>query len=104
MFKLNGQYISNRGLVLQPGEHYYLDRYLDDKKRFKFSTYEIPNTKSAKKAIEKNGLVEIEFYQEQIFNPNTYTMWYGTGSTFSGGGYVNTTLTNSGTDTFIYKS
>ena len=64
--KLNGQYISNTGIILRPGEHIYLERYLDSNNKFKFETYKIPKTKSTEKAIVNNGLVEIEFYQEVV--------------------------------------
>ena len=33
--KLNGNYIGDGGIVLRPGEHEYLERYLDTNKKFK---------------------------------------------------------------------
>ena len=62
--KLNGKFISNAGIVLNPGQHFYLDRFIDTDEKLLFNTYDVPNTKAAKKAIEKNGLVEILFYKE----------------------------------------
>ncbi|MFM7978380.1 MAG: hypothetical protein ACKPKO_03610, partial [Candidatus Fonsibacter sp.] len=32
--KLNGQSISKTGLVLKPGQRFYLDCFIDDKKKF----------------------------------------------------------------------
>lgn len=63
--KLNGNYISSSGLVIYPGQRIFLDRYLDCNKKFKFDIYEVSgNSEVIKKAIEKNGLVEVEFYKE----------------------------------------
>lgn len=62
--KLNGKSISKNGLVLRPGERFYLDCFIDDKKKFIFSTYEVENTEESGKAIEKNGLLEVFFYKE----------------------------------------
>lgn len=61
--KLNNKPISG-GLVLRPGERVFLDRFLDTNKKFLFDTYDVENTKSARKAIEPNGDVEIAFFKE----------------------------------------
>ena len=114
--KLNGQSISKTGLVVKPGQRIYLDCFIDDKKKFKFSTYEIENSGEALDATQNNGLLEVFFYKEDVitldnwkskfdriivekyypYNPypwhNPYTVWYGT--TIGNGGYVNTNLTN----------
>jgi len=66
LIKLNNILISNSGLVLRPGEHVYLERYLDIDKKFLFTTYEVDSNSFALKAIEHNGEVEIEFYQEVV--------------------------------------
>lgn len=62
--RLNGNFISDTGLILKPGQHIYLDRYLDIDKKFKFDVYEIENTQEAKNAVQNNGWVEIYFYKE----------------------------------------
>ena len=62
--KINGEYISNAGLVLKPGEHSYLERYIDTDRKFLFETYDV--SADRKELIEKNGLVEIEFYKESF--------------------------------------
>lgn len=61
---LNGKSISQGGLVLNPGQRVFLDRYFDVAKKFLFDTYEVSNTSEVKKAIENNGDIKIEFYRE----------------------------------------
>ena len=61
---LNSKPISQSGLVLNPGERVFLDRYLDVAKKFKFETYEVSNTKEVLKAIEDNGDFKVEFFNE----------------------------------------
>lgn len=94
--KLNGNYISSSGIVLKPGQRVFIERYLDDAKKFKFETYTVSNSKESLDAIQKNGLVEVEFYQE--FIPSNFTnnftiyntpTWYnGLGSVTTGGNNV----------------
>lgn len=61
---INDEKLSNR-LVLKPGERVWLGRYLDVKKKFKFSTYEVEgNNKDVQEAIKDNGKIEINFYKE----------------------------------------
>lgn len=64
--KINGSSVSSSGLVLRPGERFYLDCFIDNRKKFVFETYEVEDNIQSKKAIEKNGLVEIFFYKEKI--------------------------------------
>ena len=64
--KLNGQSISKTGLVLKPGQRFYLDCFVDDKKKFIFSTYEIDGDQEALDATQNNGLLEIFFYKEDV--------------------------------------
>ena len=63
---VNGNSIgSGEGIVVRPGERVFLERYLDDAKKFLFQTYEVdakdPNVQNA---IKLNGIVDIEFYDE----------------------------------------
>lgn len=61
---INDEKLSNR-LVLKPGERVWLERYLDVKKKFKFSTYEVEgNNKDVQEAIKDNGKIEVKFYRE----------------------------------------
>jgi hypothetical protein len=115
---LNGNPISQGGLVLKPGERVFLDRYIDVAKKFLFDTYEVSNSEAVKKAIEKNGDFRVEFYRERTLpkliqlsgtrtvygGPNTGNgMIYNTNTI--AGGYVNTvgsgqiTLTSMNTST-----
>ena len=64
--KLNGQSISKTGLVVKPGQRVYLDCFIDDRKKFKFSTYEIENSGEALDATQNNGLLEVFFYKEDV--------------------------------------
>lgn len=80
---INNKLISYSGIVLRPGERVFLERYLDTPNRFKFETYTVGgNSEEVKKAIELNGLVKIDFYNEDttptlsnplIVNSGTYT-------------------------------
>lgn len=66
--RVNGSSVSKGGLVIRPGERFYLDCFVDDKKKFIFKTYEVDDTPQSKKAIAKNGLVEVFFYKEEVSN------------------------------------
>ncbi len=81
---LNGNAISQGGLVLRPGERVFLDRYIDVAKKFLFDTYEVSNTSEVKQAIEDNGDFKVEFYRE--YTPN----YFGTtlGSYYNFGDYL----------------
>lgn len=59
---LNGEELSDM-LVLRPGERIWLERYLDQARKFKFSTYEIEDSYEAKEAASLNGEVKIQFYR-----------------------------------------
>jgi hypothetical protein len=104
--KLDGSYISGGGIVLKPGQRVFLERYLDDARKFKFETYEVDGTSNeVLDAIAGNGDVVIDFfdeYKQPVWNNNiTY------GGSFGGpihtynsnpftltGGYVGNTTTN----------
>lgn len=62
---LNNRVLSQGGLVLNPGQRVFLDRYFDVAKKFLFDTYEVSNTSEVKEAIKNNGDVKIEFYKEK---------------------------------------
>jgi len=64
--KLNGQSISKTGLVVKPGQRVYLDCFIDDKKKFIFSTYQIDGSEESLDATQNNGLLEVFFYKEDI--------------------------------------
>ena len=63
--KLDGSYISGGGIVLKPGQRVFLERYLDDARKFKFETYEVDGTSNeVLDAIAGNGDVVIDFFDE----------------------------------------
>jgi hypothetical protein len=70
--KLNGSSISESGLVLRPGQRFYLDCFLDDKKKFIFNTYDVENTAESLNAISKNGGLEVYFYKESVVSINNW--------------------------------
>lgn len=110
---LNGNPISQGGLVLNPGQRVFLDRYLDVAKKFLFDTYEVSNTEEVKKAIEKNGDFKVEFYRERVPNYlNTLAINSNTARGFGGtlinntgsGSYTTTNLVNGSNSTFTNTS
>ena len=116
--KLNGDYISQSGLVLRPGERIFLERFLDTNNKFQFSTYSVNNTTENQSAIVLNGDVRVEFYDEKIVHTNnlnlnhsgTYRPWANTliGTSINHtGGYLspntfttNTASFNGGSNTY----
>lgn len=52
-------------LVLRPGERVWLERYLDEASKFKFSVYEVENSEDCKNAISENGNLIIRCYKEK---------------------------------------
>jgi hypothetical protein len=121
--KLNGQSISKTGLVVKPGQRVYLDCFIDDRKKFKFSTYEIETSLDAINATVNNGVLEVFFYKEDVitldnwqrrfdriivekyypYNPypwyNPYQVYYGTNIGTEVLGTISGTTTNN-----IYSS
>ena len=67
---LNGEKLSDM-LVIRPGERIWLERYLDQARKFKFSTYEIEDSYEAKEAASLNGEVKIQFYRVKTPRQNT---------------------------------
>ena len=66
---VNNQAIGGNMLVLKPGQSFWLDRFLNDNKKFLFSTYNVENTAEMKYATNNNGKVKIEFYHEKEETP-----------------------------------
>lgn len=98
--KINGTYISGGGIVLKPGQRVFLERYLDESRKFKFDTYEVEtNSREVMEAIQNNGDVIIEFYNEsppKIPNWSTdwvFNDWLGNSSNKK---YYNPTFTTNG--------
>jgi hypothetical protein len=77
---LNDNLISTAGLVIKPGQRYFLDRHIDEKKKLLFSTYEVEDTSEVRQAIKSNGKIKVEFYPETI-NFNNFN-WGNSGTTY----------------------
>ena len=78
--KINGNEISNSGILLKPGQRVYLERFIDSNNKFVFETYSVDNEKESLDAIKQNGLVEISFYPEittstYYSNPYSFTTY-----------------------------
>ncbi len=121
--KLNGNTISQSGLVIRPGERFYLDCFVDDRKKFVFNTYEVEDNQSTKVVISKNGMLEVFFYKESVVSlknwrnkfdrvivekyypvhyPHYHPYWYTTPNVYCGTGTITTTGGLSGTTTGGY--
>jgi hypothetical protein len=104
--KLNGEYISTGGVVIRPGQRVFLERFFDTNNKFEFSTYEVKDTSLNRTAIDLNGDVRIEFYNEQTYQPNYGLYVLNGSSTVSTGSpyYGNMTFTTSSSAPMAYYS
>jgi hypothetical protein len=59
---LDGKAISSTGIIIKPGQRVFLERWIDEPKKFLFETYEVEGSTEAKIAIKENGKVFVEFY------------------------------------------
>ena len=93
---VNNKSIGNM-LVLRPGQSFWLDRFVNENRKFLFNTYEIENTAEMKYATNNNGKVKIEFYHEKEVTPyiSIYPSYRNTEWT-----YNTDTLSNINTTTF----
>ena len=62
--EINGRFISDAGIVLNPGQRIYLERFIDSNNKFVFETYDIDKNPEAIAAIKDNGKVNVYFYDE----------------------------------------
>ena len=78
--RINGNLISSRGIILQPGQRVFLERFIDDNRKLVYETYEVENTEESKNAIGDNGLVTVQFFEEykpiSFGGTTTNTLWY----------------------------
>ena len=72
MIFLDGVAISSAGIVIKPGQRVFLERWIDEPKKFLFETYEVVDSIEAKNAIRENGKVKVEFYDQAI--PNSFAI------------------------------
>jgi hypothetical protein len=128
--EVNGNSIG-AGIILRPGERVFLERYLDEAKKFLFETYVVNGTnQEVQQAIANNGNVKVRWHKEVVsstyhgttltvgtpydqpyYTPRTYTTHnlgtsiptHGTFTTTSA--YFNNTSFTSGVDvnTFYNK-
>lgn len=53
-------------IIIRPGQLIWLERYLDEAKKFRFDTYEVEaNVEEVKQAIRNNGDIKVNFYKEK---------------------------------------
>ena len=65
---INGIEMSNQ-LVIKPGQRIWLERYLNEARKFLFETYEVNGeSKQVENAIKNNGVIEVKFYKEKQQN------------------------------------
>lgn len=112
--EMNGNSIGN-GIILRPGERVFLERYLDEAKKFLFETYVVNgNNEEVKQAIANNGDVIVKFYNEMvttgssnvtIYNPITWTTNTGQPFTYTTHNTLgNTSFTTTSTNAFYNAS
>jgi hypothetical protein len=93
------------GIILRPGERVFLERHLNEAKKFLFETYKVSGSNESKSAIQKNGGIVIKFYNvQQVMNLNSITTggyWYNNNVNTTltiGNGYSPLTSTSTGTN------
>lgn len=94
--EMNGKRISESGLVLPSSNiSHYIERYIDEARKFKFKTFMVDDVEATEEARERNGLIKVEFFNEKlpIPQPRIYTT-NSTGTNVYAGGYVTNTTTN----------
>jgi len=69
---INGKEMPNQ-LVIKPGQRIWLERYLNEARKFLFETYEVNDSQPVRDAIAQNGVIEVKFYKEkEQINYNVY--------------------------------
>jgi hypothetical protein len=63
---INGNLISSGGIIIPPGKREFLERWIEDAKKFIFEIYEVENSEEVKEAISENGKVTVNFYGEDF--------------------------------------
>lgn len=74
--RINGESISENGLMIRPGQREYLDCFINSKKKLVFRTYDVDITLENMEAIKDNGSVEIFFYKEETVELKDWTTRY----------------------------
>ena len=117
--EMNGNSIGN-GIILRPGERIFLERYIDEAKKFLFETYVVNgDNQEVQEAIANNGDVVIKFFNETVTpsyitnsgtvtinNPHStwvttnYPFTYTTHNTLGTNTFNPTSITTTGTNAF----
>ena len=64
---VNGKSLGEK-IIIRPGQLIWLERYLDEAKKFRFDTYEVDaSIEEVKQAIRNNGAIKVKFYKEKYF-------------------------------------
>ena len=67
---VNGKSLGEK-IIIRPGQLIWLERYLDEAKKFRFDTYEVDvNIEEVKQAIRNNGDIKVKFYKEKDLKNN----------------------------------
>ena len=73
---LDGVSISSAGIVIKPGQRVFLERWIDEPKKFLFECYEVDkHFRLVAEAIKHNGRVRVEFYDQLIPSPSNLTVF-----------------------------
>lgn len=92
---IDGKSISASGVVLNPGQRIFLERYFDTPRKFKFSTYKVEAGNSeVEAAISQNGLIQVKFYDE-VETPKPNFQVYDYNYNFGNSSFYSGILTNS---------
>lgn len=71
---VNGKSLGEK-IIIRPGQLIWLERYLDEAKKFRFDTYEVDaNIEEVKQAVKNNGDIKVKFYKEKHYQNNCYDL------------------------------
>lgn len=85
--EIDGKPISTSGIIVNPGQRVYLERWIDEPRSFKFSTYEAEDSEEGKHATANNGRIKVIFYDEVTKNYFPSGYWPGAVITTTGGSF-----------------
>ena len=87
-------------IVIGANSHNYLERYIDDNRKFQFNTFEIDNVGETEEARERNGSIQIYFYPQITSYPKVSFCYSSfTNGPFTNNLFINSPLTNTPVDT-----
>ena len=92
-------------IVIGANSHNYLERYIDDNRKFQFNTFEIDNVEETEEARERNGSIQIYFYPQITSYPKVSFCYSSfTNGPFTNNLFINSPLTNTPVDTCYSSS